>query len=233
MSFYKDLTPYYDDIFPANQKQIQFIQSYMKESDHLLDVGAGTGNAAEALVERGFHVTAIEPEPSMFARLEEKASNQERLSALPLTMQQCDQLKETYDGIYCVGNTLVHLDNREEVQDWLKEMRRLLREDGTLIIQIVNIEKIQERDAFHFPSLAKNNFTFDRAYDLTGDKILFTTTITSGDNKFSNTIPLLKLTYQELEALIREAGFQTLEAFSSFEKAPYDANGAALILAAR
>lgn len=232
MSFYQDLTPYYDEIFPANHKQLDFIQSYIQQGD-LLDVGAGTGNTAAALAQLGYHVTAIEPEPSMYENLKEKAQHTAQLTALPLTMQQCSELQDQYDAIYCIGNTLVHLNSVEEVGAWLKETRRLLRKDGTLIIQIVNIEKIKDHKEFHFPSMVKKDFTFDRAYDLNGEKIKFTTSITTDDSNFSNTISLLKLTAQALLASISEAGFQSVEAFSNFEKTPYDPNGAALIVAAR
>lgn len=46
MTFYQMLTPYYDEIFPANEKQINFIVSYLQKGSSILDVGAGTGNVA-------------------------------------------------------------------------------------------------------------------------------------------------------------------------------------------
>lgn len=43
MTFYQVLSPYYNEIFPANEKQINFITSYLEKGHSVLDVGAGTG----------------------------------------------------------------------------------------------------------------------------------------------------------------------------------------------
>ncbi|MEH7087265.1 SAM-dependent methyltransferase, partial [Neobacillus drentensis] len=65
MTFYEALTPYYDQIFPANPKQLGFLSSLFAKDGRLLDVGAGTGNMAASLVEQGYTVLAAEPDGKM------------------------------------------------------------------------------------------------------------------------------------------------------------------------
>lgn len=38
--------PYYDEVFPENEKQLNFIASYLQEGDSVIDVGSATGNVA-------------------------------------------------------------------------------------------------------------------------------------------------------------------------------------------
>lgn len=75
MSFYKTLTPYYDDIFPTNEKTLAFLASHFKEGATVLDVGARTGNMAVSLAQQGFHVTAMEPEQGMAEQIRLKAKS--------------------------------------------------------------------------------------------------------------------------------------------------------------
>ncbi|MCR8644765.1 class I SAM-dependent methyltransferase [Paenibacillus sp. N1-5-1-14] len=232
MSFYHDLTPYYEQIFPANPKQIQFIQSYLQSGARVLDVGAGTGCTAEALASMDYTVTATEPEPSMYSALQEKESRIATLTASNLAMQQVNQLQGEYDGIYCIGNTLVHLNTRDEVQALFHDVRTLLRPDGKFIIQIVNVQGLEGLEKFDFLPLVKDNFVFDRKYDLTGEKIQFTSTITAEELTFTNTIALLRLTYADLRVMFEHAGFHHVEAYSDFEKTPFRESGQALIIVA-
>lgn len=101
MNFYQSLTPYYDEIFPANAKARDFLASIFKQGGTLLDVGAGTGNMALDLVKEGFIVTATEPEEAMANQIREKASNHS-IKVCTKTMQQIDEFAETFDGIYCI-----------------------------------------------------------------------------------------------------------------------------------
>ncbi|PFU69301.1 class I SAM-dependent methyltransferase, partial [Bacillus thuringiensis] len=106
MTFYQKLMPYYDEIFPKNEKQLNFIASYLQEGDSVIDVGAATGNVANALVEKGMIVTAMEPEKKMVDKISEKAiTHKGRLFVNTLRMQQIDDVPGIFDGIYCIGNT--------------------------------------------------------------------------------------------------------------------------------
>ncbi|WP_232695501.1 class I SAM-dependent methyltransferase [Brevibacillus daliensis] len=233
MTFYQTLTPYYDQIFPANQKQINFINDTFEKGSSLLDVGAGTGNVACALVEEGYVVTASEPEEMMAAKIKEKAAKYDgKLHVLTDSMQELEKHTDSYDGIYCNGNTLVHLHDMAEITTFLQQACKKLKEHGKLIIQIVNYDKVLVKKDFKFPIMNKETFTFERSYELSGEHVLFTTTLTVDSQKMSNTIPLFPATKDQLEPVLRDSGFTSIEFFANFEKAPYTADAPALILVA-
>ena len=198
----------------------------------MLDVGAGTGNMALYLSKEGFKVTATEPEEAMANQIREKATNHS-VNVFTKTMQQLDEFEETFDGIYCIGNTLVHLNNLEEINEFLHLVYKRLNGDGVFICQIVNFEKVLENEDFTFPIIQKETFEFKRHYDVEGEKVLFTTTLTSAEQSFSNTTSLYPVTSKQLLPILKDSGFQTIEAYGNFEKGTYSVNSPALIVVAK
>ncbi|MGH1049206.1 methyltransferase domain-containing protein (plasmid) [Bacillus mycoides] len=233
MTFYQMLMPYYDEIFPVNGNQLNFITSYLQVGNSVLDVGAGTGNVAKALVEKGFTVTAMEPEKMMAAKICEKAAIHEgKFQVNTFGMQQIDNVPRIFDGIYCIGNTLVHLDNMKEITDFLQKSFEKLKKNGKLIIQIINYEKVLNQKKFIFPVIKKKHFSFKRDYAIEGEKVLFTATLNVDDKEVSNSIPLYPITKQELLPILTECGFQSVEAYANFEKKAYSSDGPALVIVA-
>jgi glycine/sarcosine N-methyltransferase len=232
LTFYQSLTPFYDEIFPTNSKSLHFLVSNFKQEGLLLDVGAGTGNMALNLAKEGFKVIAAEPEESMAKQIQEKASNHS-ITVLTKPMQQINEIDETFDGIYCIGNTLVHLNNMEEISEFLQQVFKKLHQDGVFICQVVNFEKVLEKQVFTFPTIQKETFEFNRRYDLEDEKVLFTTTIATAEQTFSNTTSLYPVTSKQLLPALKNSGFQSVELFGSFEKDPYSLNSAAVIVVAK
>ena len=233
MTFYQTLTPYYDELFPANEKQTNFIVSYLQKGSSILDVGAGTGNVAQALVEKGFAVTAMEPEETLAAKIREKAAVYEGIfSVNTFGMQQIKNVPGVFDGIYCIGNTLVHLDNTKEIFNFICGSYEKLKVNGKLMIQIVNYEKVLDENNLQFPVLEKKHFSFKRNYTLEGEKVLFTAILNVDDKELSNSISLYPITKKELLPMLKESGFRTIETFGNFEKEAYLPNKSALVLVA-
>jgi glycine/sarcosine N-methyltransferase len=232
LDFYRSLTPFYDEIFPTNLKALNFLVSNFKHGDLLLDVGAGTGNMALYLATEGFKVTAAEPEEAMANQIREKAYNHS-INVISKTMQQIDEFEETFDGIYCIGNTLVHLNNLEEINVFLHQVFKRLNEDGVFICQIVNFDKVLENLEFTFPIIQKETFEFKRRYDVAGENVLFTTTLTLDGQSFSNTTSLYPVTSKQLLPILKDSGFQTIETYGNFEKGTYSENSPAFIVVAK
>lgn len=229
MSFYKTLTPYYDDIFPANEKTLAFLAAHFKEGASVLDVGAGTGNMALALAQKGFHVTAMEPEESMAEQIRLKAQTQQ-LSIIVTTnsMQQLGTLEESYQGIYCIGNTLPHLHDMEEIRAFFQQTFEKLQPEGVFIFQIVNFDK---KD-FIFPVIEKEDFLFERQYVRDGKHILFTTSLSTKEGGQTNTISLYPATAAQLYPLLEACGFESITTYGNFALKAYNHDAPALIMVA-
>lgn len=234
MSFYKILTPYYDQIFPANKNTQQFISANFQKGGKILDVGAGTGNMALALANEGFIVTATEPEERMAEEIRKKAlARNISLNVETKTMQQLAQFADTYDGIYCIGNTLAHLRDLEEIDQFLQLSYSKLNENGVFILQIVNFQRVLVNRELSFPVIKNENFEFQRHYELADRNVLFTTAlITEGKTK-SNTISLYPATANQLLPLLQSCGFKEISTYGNFSNSPYSIDTPALIVIAK
>ena len=235
MSFYKTLTPFYDEIFPANEKAVHFLSGRLKKGGRILDVGAGTGNMAVALAKQGFKLTAAEPEKGMAESIQQKAQSiQLPITVSTKTMQQSDQFEGNFDGIYCIGNTLVHLDNAEEIRSFFEQVYEKLNAGGVFIFQIVNFDKVLLKKDFRFPIIEKENFTLARQYDLADSgHILFTTTVTANGEAKTNTIPLYPALSSQLLEMLEQCGFKDINAYGNFEDKAYSVDTPALIITAK
>lgn len=234
MAFYEALFPFYDQIFPLNKPAHGFLLELFQKGDVVLDVGAGTGSMAISLAEQGLKVTAIEPEAKMANAIQEKAARKELpVKVNTLRMEEVKQLTAGFDGIYCIGNTLPHLQSLEEISSFLTSCFEKLKPNGTIVLQTVNFDKVLSSTDFSFPLIEKEEFTFERKYEREGEKIRFTARITTKEQSFSNSLPLFPITAQQLTTLLQDAGFNEVQLFGNFKKDAHTVQSPAIVVMAR
>ncbi len=232
MTFYKALYPFYDRIFPLNQSAESFFVDLFKKGESILDIGAGTGSMAIALAEKGLKVTAVEPELEMANTILSKASTKGvSVTVETNTMEEIEDLTENYDGIMCIGNTLPHLQSIEEIENFLKSCYLKLNQGGRLTLQTVNFERFFASSDFSFPIISQEDFKFERKYESKGEKILFTTTLTSSET-ISNSIPLFPVTSKQILPLLKSIGYKEIKLFGNFMGADYSVDSPAMIVVA-
>jgi ubiquinone/menaquinone biosynthesis C-methylase UbiE len=118
----------YDELRPADAKWWEVFELLVREGDlagrRVLDIGCGTGRAAEALVERGSRVWGVEPEPEMAALARGRVSTVKVAPAERLPFK---------DGWFerALMWLVVHLVDRPKA---FGEAARVLRPDGRLAI---------------------------------------------------------------------------------------------------
>lgn len=234
MSFYHDLSSYYDQIFPLNQTAYTFISQHFHEGNSLLDMGAGTGNMAIALAENGVNVTASEPEETMAESIKEKAKSKGLLlSVHTKAMEEIDKFQENFDGILCIGNTLPHLSDLESVEKYLQKCYIKLKPNGTIILQQVNYDRVLSKNDFSFPAIEKEDFTFLRHYEKKDEHLLFTSSLTINGETTGNTIPLYPVTSHQLILILKKVGFQVVDVYGNFKGESYSTESPALVTVAR
>lgn len=234
MSFYETLYPYYDRIFPLNKQAETFLEALFKEGQSILEVGAGTGNMAIALAEKGFIVTAVEPEEKMAHDIITKARSIDvPVKVHKYTMEQIEKLDGEFEGIYCVGNTLPHLQSLIEIEGFLEKCYKKLTDGGQLILQTVNFEKFYASPDFSFPVIEKEEFKFERKYEQQGEKVIFTTTLTTEKGVFTNSLPLFPVTSKVVVPLLEKIGYNKIEVLGNFKGESYSVGSPAFILVAR
>lgn len=241
MEFYQQISKYYDDIFPTGDEQIRFLKEIAGNPPKtVLDIACGTGGYSLELCRQGYDVTAVDRDDRMIGQLEEKA----RQDGVSLKHLHCDmldldkKLSEKYDMAFCIGNSIVHLENILQIKEFLTGAKKLLDNDGSLVLQIINFDRILLRDIKSLPIIENKDtgLSFERYYDYDKQKntIYFKTRLNAEHKTFNNVIPLYPLRQDELLDAVAEAGFKKLKVFEDFNGNEFDKyNSFMLVLWAR
>lgn len=233
MSFYEKIIPYYDEIFPLNQKAYQLIHKYFPSNEKILDIGAGTGTMAIHLANNHFYVTALEPDGQMIQRIREKTLPIKNLTLQQKEMQQLHTITDKFAGIYCIGNTLAHVKNSDELYAVLQQIYDRLLVGGSLLIQVVNFDQALAKQAYSFPLIQRESFTFARMYDIQSDRIDFTTRLTVGKEIHQQTAQLYPITSSELLSSLQQCGFKEIMLYGTYQEQPFTLQSPAIIVHAR
>jgi SAM-dependent methyltransferase len=235
MSIYQLLSKYYDDLFPAKEATVDFLSRQLADRKGVLDIGCGTGSHCIALSERGFQVTGADPDPQMIEKAREKISGTNPLF-FTAGLGSLPSLGDVYNGIYCIGNTLVHLPDREAVRRSFQEVFDILLPGGCYIIQIVNYDRIFRDSVTSLPPLEGEKAVLNRHYTLADDgtRVEFEIElVVKGDEKKAaekGTVDLLALKKGELTDWAEAAGFVDIQVYGSFQGDGFSLDRGATIL---
>ena len=238
MGFYDVLAVYYDQLFPAKDATVGFLSSHLSTHGGTLDIGCGTGSYCIALADQGFSCTGIDLNRDMIDRARKKDPTGS-IDFSVLSMTDLDRLGSRFSGMYCIGNTLVHLENHAQVKEMLRQTRNLLVQGGVLIIQIVNYDRILSRKIEHLPAMHAGPVTMERHYamDPDGRHIIFTIKLEEQQgpsvNRLSESTALLPLTSAELTGFLQEEHFSEIDLYGTYEGGEFTEDSPACIVKAK
>jgi len=221
MSLYHDFASHYDFIFPTDETTLSFLQHSFRLGE-ILDLGCATGGYALSLSTLGYAVDGIDLDERMISIAKSKAAD----TFLDVRFRLEDMLqldaKDRYEGIYCIGNTLVHLPNIHSIEKMLQLMYHALRDGGTAIVQIVNYDRILDQHIEHLPAIEHAGRLFQRRYSWRDSSLLFQSKLTYESELYQGETPLLPLCSQELLNRFKAVGFEDLEWFGDFDRERFD-----------
>ena len=237
MAFYEELSRYYDVVFPYNPTTYGFLSDRFEPTGKVLDIATGTGNYAIAFAKDQYDVTAIDLDSEMIEALKSKSSNDTfKLEAKTMNMLDLNALTEDqYDGAFCIGNSLVHLQTIEDITTACEEIYKRLKVGGSFIIQIVNYDRIIEQDIRDLPLInrSEEGVKFIRKYALIDGMIHFKTRLIIKDTDiYDNSITLYPLRSKEFTSLLEKIGFGDIELFGGFDGKAFDEHSFPLVVSA-
>lgn len=227
MSFYEEIADYYDLIFPFNKAHIDFVKSCVDEpyiAKKALDAGCGTGDLVIALGDMGFCAVGIDDDAMMLHKAGEKVKNENSVEFIRLDMAEIERYfaVPVFDAVLCFGNTLVHLTGLSEIESFCKQVRDVLKDKGRFLLQILNYDHILDHNINKLPLIENNVIVFERfyEYDDKNNLIRFRTVLTVKESMriIENTIPLYPLRKQELDAVLKKAGFTNVSYYGDFDR---------------
>jgi 2-polyprenyl-3-methyl-5-hydroxy-6-metoxy-1,4-benzoquinol methylase len=239
MSFYSSIAFAYDSIFPLKPVQAEFVESCFSDSvagKKIIDAGCGTGALAILLARRSAQVFGFDSDDLMI-----QAARNKQPQALNLKFKTGDLTEELYsfeqnkiDGILCFGNTLVHLTEKDKMEQFLRRASEILKPGGKLLLQIVNYDRILDQNITSLPAIETGKFTFVRKYRLLPEGLIdFETELTDNEtgNRVVNKISLYPVRKDELEKMLQKY-FRTMNSYGDYKKSPLTEDSFHLVIEA-
>jgi SAM-dependent methyltransferase len=242
VTFYSDISVVYDDLFPVSPEQRALLDSLAGGGTvgSVTDCGCGTGAQLLPFASAGLACLGFDPDPSLVAVARRK------LATYPKTRAEvgafADLLRLTSfpsDLLMCLGNSLVHIP-QGEASRFLSDAGKALKPGGTVLLQILNYERLRKSGASDLPLLraAEGTVEFRRRYEWEDDrKVRFQTTLrlptAEGPRILRNEIPLYPVYPDELWEMFLQSGFSDVRFHGNFARADFSPEAEALVCVAR
>lgn len=257
MDFYTQMSIHYDDIFKFSRNKLIFLMETLPSGAQILDVGCGTGTYSVPLAMEGYHLVATDLDESMLKRAEAnynrmKSEHSHLNGGSHLTqvmnlkdLEKTIQPNQMFNLIYCIGNTLPHVNEKEAIE-FIKTCINHLPSGGRLVLQFVNYEKallqLNTAPVLTFPPLKfGENMQFERRYQLISDavlgeaNILFEACFANGEEKGPEKkalgeTKLLGITKNMIESWLVQLDCSNYRFYGDFDRNPYTIESPALIV---
>lgn len=238
MKFYKELSKVYDIVFPKDDTTLKFLCKDLKHNSKILDLACGTGTYSIALAQKGHRVEGVDLGEEMIALANGKGGLFANFKVGDMTKVKELFHEEKYDLIYCIGNSIVHLKNKEKIEELIKDIYDKLNEDGALIVQIVNYDRVIKKDVRSLPVIDRKEkgvkFIRNYNYKPEEEKVEFQTELiiskSDKEERFENSVDLIALKMEEIKSMFEKAGFQFINVFGDFSEEDFSDDSFALVI---
>ncbi|MEQ8220954.1 MAG: class I SAM-dependent methyltransferase [Candidatus Eremiobacterota bacterium] len=244
MEFYENLENHYDRMTRFNErikteKSVlqKWVEKYKFQS--VLDVACGTGLHSILLAQMGIKTTGVDISEAMLkqARLHGKEFEGEVTWILSSMEELKSNLREKYDAIFCLGNSIPHILDVPSLDKTFKNFYELLNAGGLLVIQLLNYKKIYDGKNRIVGIHREKDTEYIRFYDfypcLTFNILIVTWNGNKSEYKLQST-ELYPYRKEELDMFLQKEGFWQFEYYGDMTFSPFDENNSSnLVLTAR
>ncbi|HIJ02673.1 methyltransferase domain-containing protein [Candidatus Woesearchaeota archaeon] len=138
MKLYKNKAYLYDKFIEKTGRDYsqlaQFLKKYIKKTDKMLYLGAGTGTGGAELQKQGFHILCSDINLEMLNIAKSKG-----MKCIKLDMKKF-RLKEKVDVILSLFNTIMYNNSNQDLRNNIQSCYDNLKQKGRLIIEMTNPE---------------------------------------------------------------------------------------------
>ena len=117
----------------------------------VIDLGCGTGEHSRFLAGEGFEAVGLDRSRSMLAKAQEQPLPPNLRFVLSEIQQVKEAVKTQFGAAISLGNTLVHLTHRQDLEEAFASLAQVLEPKGLFLFQILNYERIFKGNIRHLP----------------------------------------------------------------------------------
>lgn len=239
MSFYEELSNYYDRIFEKSDMTLKFLSENLKENYKVIDLACGSGTYALELGKMNIKVLGVDLDESMINLAKNKSVGIESLSFINADMLKLKDVSDMkYNSIFCIGNSLAHITDKNKIKTLFKDVYNMLDAGGEFIVQIINYDRIIKYNINELPTIKREDsgLEFVRRYKYHKEKKIInfnSELIIQKDNKrvsYKNSVELLPIMKEELENMLLGSGFKNINFYGGFNKSSYNDDSYATVV---
>ena len=233
MDFYDQIADTYDEMtnLESRLENIRTFVSQLKNRYSLtsaIDVACGTGGHVIALSQICIRAVGVDISESMLDKARASAKEKGvKAQWIHCPMQELSQhIKEQFDIVLCLGNSLPHLLTKEDLSKTLSAFAQVLRPGGVLLVQLLNYHQVLKEKKRLVAVTKNNNNEYIRFYDFLPDLIQFNLLRikwegTKSKSTLSST-ELFPYTFDSLENTLQEHNFSTVNFYEDLEFHPFN-----------
>lgn len=237
--FYAD-AKLYDRLFPGGDRAVAF---YRAEADRhggsVLELGSGTGHKLIPIAWDGHPCTGLELYPAMLAEAARKAAERGvEVDWAQGDMRELD-LGRTFDLVIIAANSLLHLQQADELVGCFRSVRRHLAPGGRLVLDVFNpsvrmlaqadgVRRRREASSYVDPDRGLVHVDVAETYDAAA-QVTRGTWYLSSDSEADFVVAPLEIRSifpQELPLLLSLGGFRIVERLGDWSREPFTADAA-------
>lgn len=210
--------------------EADFLISVFPKDARLLDVPCGNGRLTNALALRGFDMTGVDISRDFIV----EAATQNPKVAFQVGDMRSLNFFGDFDGAFCWGNSFGYFDY-DDTMKFVAGVAKALRPGARFVLQggiaaEVVIPHLKERETYQVNDIT---FTVENRY-LPAEGCLETKgTFARGGTEEMRMFWHHIYTLAEIQRMLGQHGLETMETFSSLERAPFGLGSEQLILIAQ
>ena len=229
--FYHKLAGVYDELFPVEAGTMQFLRDAgARPGNSVLDLACGSGLYTEALLQEGVDIYGLDGSPDLIQQARARGSHPERFVFADMSQLGTEaagaQLPAGFDLVFCIGNSISHLNSAGDVRAVLRSIAGVLRgPHASLVLQYVDMDEIPVGSARNLPALQAGAVSFERCYvRSTSDRVTFDAALVDEHTNSRDTIrnELLVLRTAEVVDWLAGLGFGSVEVWGGFRRQPIE-----------
>ena len=116
---------------------MRYIEKYLKSSDHILEIGAGTGRYSHTLARQGYTVNAIELVEHNIEVFQKNTLSNENISVIQGNALDLSVFPDNQFDITLLLGPLYHLYNKADKQKAIQEALRVTKQGGIIFVAYV------------------------------------------------------------------------------------------------
>jgi SAM-dependent methyltransferase len=141
MNVFDEMGKYWAEIADQNSTdlQVKFLKGILKREELVLDLACGTGRHIIPLSKEGDNIVGVDVSTNLLRIAKNRG---DRIKLIKADMQFLPFKAETFSAAISMDTSFGYLSSEEDDEQSLRALHEALREDGMLILDVFNCERL-------------------------------------------------------------------------------------------